>query len=349
GDGPYGPSYLSFGVEVRERFESYLNPNFGIHAPQNSAYLLQRLLWNTDLQVTNHLRAFIQLGEMDRLGNRGVTSTTDIDHLDLLQGFVDLTTPGPIGDAPLIRLGREELSFGYERLVAVREGPNVRRTFDGFRFHDRLDGATLDVVAVRPVNNITGVLDDHTNMKQELWGPYLTVPLGPVLKADFYWLNYENEAARFRNLTGVERRQTFGIRLFGRHAGFDWNDEIAVQTGSFRGHDIRAAMLAMAAGYTFRSLPWQPRIALEANYASGDNTRSATIGTFNAMYPRLPYFAETSLLVPANIWDIQPVVDFRPAPSVLVTFGWDTLWRVSRTDGLYGSGLVQYANTGKAT
>src|SRR5581483_1793660 len=202
GDGPYGPSYLSFGGEVRERFESYLNPNFGIHAPQNSAYLLQRLLWNTDLQVTNHLRAFIQLGEMDRLGNRGVTSTTDIDHLDLLQGFVDLTTPGPIGDAPLIRLGREELSFGYERLVAVREGPNVRRTFDGFRFHDRLDGATLDVVAVRPVNNITGVLDDHTNMKQELWGPYLTVPLGPVLKADFYWLNYENEAARFRNLTG---------------------------------------------------------------------------------------------------------------------------------------------------
>jgi hypothetical protein len=26
-------------------------------------------------------------------------------------------------------------------------------------------------------------------------------------------------------------------------------------------------------------------------------------------------------------------------------FGWDSLWRASMTDGLYGSAMVQYANT----
>ena len=65
------------------------------------------------------------------------------------------------------------------------------------------------------------------------------------------------------------------------------------------------------------------------------------------MYPRLPYFAETSLLVPANVFDVRPVLSFRPTPDVLSVFGWDTLWRASATDGLYGSGMVQYANTNK--
>jgi hypothetical protein len=190
-----------------------------------------------------------------------------------------------------------------------------------------------------------GVFDDHTNQNQLLWGGYLTVPVGPVLKADIYELNYENESAKYRGLVGVEKRQTIGTRLFGEADGVDWNGEIALQQGTFRGHDIRASMLAGIAGYTFRDLPWQPRIGLESNYASGDSSRGSTIGTFNAMYPRLPYFAETSLLVPANIYDVRPVLGFRPAPDVTAVLGWDTLWRASQTDGLYGSGMVEYAGT----
>ncbi len=348
-NGPFGASYLTLGGEMRERFESYTNPNFGIKAPPNSGYLLHRLQLEADLRVTDYARAFVQLGQLERLGNRGVTSTTDIDHLELMQAFVDLKPPTPFGDAPVFRVGREELLFGYQRLIAVREGPNVRRDFDGFRFTDTIEGATIDLLAVRPVSNSPDALDDHYNSNQLLWGGYLTLPVGPFLKADIYWLNYENKAAKFRGLVGVEERQTYGFRLFGDTEGIDWNAEVALQTGSFRGRQIRAAMAAGIVGYTFRDTPWQPRIGLEANAASGDDSRSNAIGTFNAMFPRLPYFAETSLLVPANVIDVRPVVSFKPAPSVTATFGWDTLWRASNTDGLYGSGLVQYANTNKGT
>lgn len=92
---------------------------------------------------------------------------------------------------------------------------------------------------------------------------------------------------------------------------------------------------------------WTPRIAIESNAVSGDNTHDSTIGTCNAMFPRLPYFAETSLLVPANVIDVRPVLSFRPVEDVTATFRWDTLWRASATDGPYGSGMVQYANTAK--
>ncbi|MGD0639980.1 MAG: alginate export family protein [Roseiarcus sp.] len=350
GDGKFGPTFLTLGGEWRERFESYVNPNFGIKAPARNAYLLQRLLVNADLHITSYFRTFVQLGDLRRVGERGVTSTTDNDMVDLMQAFVDFTPPTPFGDAPTFRYGREELLFGFQRLIAVREGPNVRRAFDGVRFSDHMDGASIDLVAVHPVSNYSGAaFDDATNFKQTLIGAYATLPIGPVLKTDLYWLDYENDAAKYRGLSGVEERRTLGARAFGELDGFDWNLEAAAQTGTFRNHDIRAQLLAGVVGYTFRGAPWTPRIEIEANDASGDNSHSSTIGTFNAMYPRLPYFAETSLLVPANVKDVRPVFSFNPVEDVQATFGWDTLWRASTTDGLYGSAMVEYPGTAKAT
>jgi hypothetical protein len=349
GDGKWGPSYLTIGGEVRERFETYLNPNFGIHAPRSDAYLLDRTQEDFDLHVTDYFRAFVQLGELERLGNRGVPSTTDVDKFDLLQGFIDVRPQTPWGDAPVLRVGREELLFGFQRLIAVREGPNVRRDFDGARLSDQVGDLKVDLFTVRPVVDNTGVFDDRANTAQSMSGGYLTMPIVGALRADLYLLNYENTAAKFRGLTGVEKRVTSGVRLFGAADGFDWNFEAAGQTGTFRNHDVRAYLLAGIAGYTFRDLPWTPRLAVETNDASGDNAHGSTIGTFNAMFPRLPYFAETALLVPANVVDVRPVLTVKPVEDVMVVFGWDSLWRASTTDGLYGSGMSEYANTSRVT
>ena len=87
---------------------------------------------------------------------------------------------------------------------------------------------------------------------------------------------------------------------------------------------------------------------MEANAASGDDSRGNAIGTFNAMFPRLPYFAVTSLLVPANVIDVRPVVSFKPTPSVPATPGWDTLCRSSNPHRLSGHACDQQANTTQA-
>ncbi len=341
----FGKTYISFGGELRERFESYINPNFGIKAPTDSAYLLHRLQLHADLHLNDYVRAFVQFEDMDRLGKRGVTSTTDIDRGDISQGFVDLRLPTPLGNAPTFRVGREELLFGFQRLIAVREGPNTRRSFDGYRISDKWGDATIDYFAVRPVNNLVGAFDDNASKSQKLTGVYITVPAGPVMKADLYHMDYQNDTAKFRGLSGQELRETFGARLFGKYEGFDWNLEGAKQTGTFRSSDIKAHMLAGIVGYRFNALPWTPRVALEANYASGDDSHATSIGTFNAMYPRLPYFAELSLLVPTNVKDVRPVLEFNPRNDVAVVLGYDMMWRASTTDGLYGSGLIQYTGT----
>ncbi len=355
GDGALGPTFLTLGGEWRERFESYVNPNlgipsFGVKPPARNAYLLQRLQFDADLHITNYFRLFAQLGDYRRIGERGVSSTTDIDPVDIMQAFVDFKPPTPFGDAPTFRFGREELLFGFQRLIAVREGPNVRRAFDGFRFTDQMGAASIDLIAVHPVNDYGGsAFDDATNFQQTLSGAYATLPIGSALKTDLYWLDYENEAATYRSVKGVEKRQTTGARLFGDLGGFNWNFEAAAQTGTFGNQDIRAYMLAGIVGYTFQGVSGRPTIELQADDFSGDNRNSSTIGTFNAMYPRLPYFAELALFVPSNLKDVRPVFSFEPLKDVQATFGWDLFWRASTTDGLYGSGLVEYTNTYKAT
>ena len=351
GDDPYGlgEPYLSFGGELRERFETYSNPNFGIKAPAHDAYLLHRLLVFGDLHLNDYLRAFLQLGSMQRIGVRGVPSTTDIDQFDVTQAFVDVRVPTPLGDEPTLRAGRQEVLLGFQRLVSVREGPNVRRDFDGFRLFDGWNGARMDVLALRPVQDEIGAFNDYPNLNQGLWGTYATLPVWGGLNADLYWLGYENDNAKFRRKTGEERRQSFGTRLFGKADGWDWNEEAVAQVGSFDDHDIRAWMLASIVGYTFPGSAWTPRFGLEANASSGDNPRSSTIGTYNGLYPRLPYFAETALLVPSNVHDVRPVVSFKPLPDVTAVLGYDMLWRTSTHDALYGSGMVPYAGTAKAT
>lgn len=350
-----GPAYLTLGGEVRERWESYGNINYGLgKVAPGSGYLLQRLELTADLHATDWLRGFAKFGDDRIFSHRGANSTTDTDRAELFERFVDVSPPSPFGDKPNVRYGRQEVSLGFQRLVALREGPNVHRDFDGWRITERIGDASIDFLQLQPVNNSPYAWDDATNRNQRLSGVYATTPaLGPM-KADLYYLAYDNHNIKLRGMSGSETADTMGARLFGKAGGFDWNLEGAWQTGQFvtgsKTYDVKAHLLAALAGYTFADLPGTPRIGFSANDASGDNSANkSTIGTFNPMYPRLPYFAETAILVPANVRDVRPILRVEPTKGVDVYIGYDMLWRASTRDGLYGSGFSALPNISKAS
>jgi hypothetical protein len=84
-----------------------------------------------------------------------------------------------------------------------------------------------------------------------------------------------------------------------------------------------------------------PRPRLKADLATGDpNLGDDKLGTFNALYPTLPYFTEAGLVVPANIVDLHPTITDSPARKVELTAGGNLLWRHRRADELYGRPLV---------
>lgn len=332
--------YLSLGGELRERFEYYSAPGFHLEDERSNGYLLHRLMLHADLHLGDYLRAFLQIGSELEAGKDSPLSPTDADHLDLQQGFLDVRLPVAPDDGidPTLRFGRQEISYGSQRLVSVREPPNVRRSFDGFRLDDTIGSVKLSALAVRPVNLRDEVFDDDTNSHQALWGTYNTFPVSalPGLNLDVYYLGFRNDQARFGGIAGDETRHSFGTRIFGEAAGWDWNWELVGQIGSFHGDDIRAWTAASDTGYTFDKLPWTPRLGLKANIASGDtDPRDHKLGTFNALFPRLGYFSEASLVAPSNFFDVQPSITIQPFDDVSVSLGWDVLWRETTDDAIY--------------
>ena len=331
-------TYLTLGGEIRERYEYTHNPTFGEDPQDRGGVFLQRYVLHGDLHLGRHLRLFGQLFSALENGRAGGPSPVDENDLVLQQAFVDLTMQ--LGETRLtLRPGRQELSYGSARLVDVREGPNVRRKFDGVRGIASGRGWRVDAFATYLAEDQRGVFDDGTDRDRSLWGVYGTAQLSHRLPGsiDLYYLGLRDAAGEAVQGTANERRHTVGGRLWGRsETGWDWNFEVAFQWGRFGSGDILAWTAASDMGYTFRALPWTPRLGLRADIASGDkDAADRDLQTFNPLFPRGNYFSELALLGPRNFFDVHPFVTLQPHRDVTVTGDVNVFWRESLYDGIY--------------
>jgi hypothetical protein len=344
--------YLTLGGELRERFESAHNPVFGLQPPLQNSYLLQRAVLLADLHLGQNVRTFVELVSGLAPGWNGTPPPIQQDELDVLQAFTDLSLPAARGDVTL-RAGRQEMSFGSQRLVSVRESPNVRLAFDGVRsFWTGPGGVRVDAFAVRPVAPQLGVFNDSSDPTQAFWGVYATGPVWnvPGLNIDLYYLGLDRQNAQFAQGTANEHRQTLGTRLFGRRGGFDWDAEAAFQFGSFGSADIRAWTVSLDTGYTFTNLPLTPRLGLKADVISGDgNLNDNRLETFNPLFPKLPYFNEANNIAPSNLLDLQPNLTLSFAKNLTVNVAWNPLWKQQEADAFYAPLLTPVNGTAGST
>ena len=347
-----GNVYVDFGGQLRLRTEVSDQPVFGLAKPVHNNALLLRSFLSADFHFSPYLRAFVQLGTGQAPAWNGVPPATQLDAFDLMQGYGELTLPSDTGRF-MVRGGRQEMSFGSSRLVSVRESPNIRRAFDGVRAAwIASPEARIDAFVVRPVQPLSGVFDDRPDPGQAFWGVYgrSPVPGLPVLKVDLYYLGLDRDDATFAQGTANEHRHTVGARLFGKAYDFDWNVEGAYQFGRFGTADINAWTLSAELGYTFEGVPLSPRVGLNADIISGDrNLHDGTLGTFNPLFPKLPYFSEANLAAPANLIDIQPNLTVTPAKNVTLAIGWNPLWKESKADAFYGPAINPIARTAGGT
>ena len=336
-------TYLTVGGELRERIDDYSEPLFGL--VRNRSHLTdiqQRLLVNGDLHVGPQTRIFVQLGNYLLAGKGNLAGPADQARLDLQQAFLDLSAAIASGHVTL-RVGRQEMAFGSQRLVSLREPLNIRRSFDGARAIYTLDDLEASAFLTRPVKNYSGPFEDKSDPGQAFWGVYVTTPVAPIagLHADLYYLGLEHDHAAFVSGVANEKRQTLGARLWGYAGQIDYNTELTGQTGSFGHRTIAAWAVSSDTGYTLSNLPWTPRLGLIANIASGDHrTSGGDFGTFNPLFPAYGYFTEAELVLEANIIDVHPSITVRPTRGLSLSFGTDALWRESLRDGFYQAPIV---------
>ena len=177
-----GAGFLSFGGEARERFETYQNEYFSTNPKADNAYFLQRYLFHLDYHPAGWLRVFAQLQsslENGRPGGPppGGPRPPDRDAIDTHQLFVDLVGNIRKDGQLTLRVGRQEMSYGAERLIAAREGPNNRRAFDEVRLLYRQGAVSVDAFFGNLVEiDRTGAFDDWAVPGVRFWGVYATMP-----------------------------------------------------------------------------------------------------------------------------------------------------------------------------
>lgn len=343
---------LSIGGEARERYEYFNRPNWG-KDPQDNGYFLQRYFLHGDLHMGETVRLFAQLQSILEDGRKGGPRPTDRDELDLHQAFLDLKLDFPADGSLTLRSGRQELAYGSQRIISVREGPNVRQSFDGFRLMYRTGDVRIDGFATKPALTNQHAFDDGPDNNKAIWGAYavLPFPLLPKGNVDLYYIGFYRSKAGFDQGAARETRHSVGARLWRAVAPLDYNFEAIYQWGSFGNSDIRAWTVASDTGYTFAPLPFRPRLGLRADIASGDEDPSnPDLQTFNPLFPKGAYFSEAALIGPANFIDLNPCLDLHLADRLTLIFDWDFFWRESTRDGLYNNAvaLVRSGKTSKS-
>ncbi|MEG0604527.1 MAG: alginate export family protein [Acinetobacter sp.] len=346
---PFGSDWrFTFGGSLRERYEHYSHDNFGVPQSDGDGYLIHRLLLHTDIRKADDFRIFVELGNT-LTADKTNTAPPYEDKLDLQQAFLEFRLPQQyFGDHAYVRTGRQEMVFGSQRLISIRDAPGVRRVFDALRISGQASDWNYTGFYANTVRLKKGAWDNSRDQDETLWGSYLTrnrtdnMPFG----LDVYYLGLKNNDSRYVSGVGEEKRHSVGMRVFGRYGKFELDTEGLYQFGDFKHQDIQAWGLTADGGYHFDQAALKSRLGLKVTSSSGDSDpNDETLHTYNGLYPKMAYFNQAGLLGTQNMIDVQPNLTLYPNPALTITLAHDLLWRQTTQDAVYSSIGTPLANT----
>lgn len=337
--------YLSLGADLRERFEANDSANFGVGGARPQDYVISRLEADADLHLGSHVQTFVQL-QSDFAPGKSKLAPVDQNRLDLEQAFVAASEP--LADGTLkVRIGRQQIAFDLQRFISVRDGPNVRQSYDAVwadyeRGLWRLTGFYSLPVQTRDLRAFDDYSSDHltyggARLERKLFGSStLSVSLS----------QFTQDGARFTTVRGDERRDSVDVRFAGARRGFDWDVEAMDQTGRVAADRIRAWAFGSLGGYTFAGAAWSPRLGLQADGASGDgDPKGHTLGTFNPLFPNGYYVTLAGYTGYVNFIHVKPSLTLHPRRSLKLMLAAAGQWRETTADAVYTQPNIPVAGT----
>jgi hypothetical protein len=308
---------ISLGGEIRGRGEVF--GNFYTTAGSSDLddeRLLLRSRLHLDVHPDDSWRVYLEAQDSREFGSdlisRYAVPNGFEDDLDLFQGYLELNH---ISGSPLsLRVGRQVLSYGEQRLLGGFNWSNVARSFDAVKLGIDLEAwnGQIDIFAGEEAIHDWGEFNDPLRSDSTLYGIYSTWK--ERFGLDFieaYYLLDENDDTE----TSVH---TFGTRLGNQYENhLDWEIELAGQFGEFNDLDHAAFASHAELGYTFQH-PVRPRVALAYNYATGDDDPlDGDHETFYNLYPTNHlHYGQMDLFSWRNLHDIELNVSKKPLENL---------------------------------
>ena len=364
---------LSVGGELRHR---YMNEQNRLRAPfgagGHSTYDLVRWRQYFDLKHSDWVRVYVEM--IDASINHADLPITgiDVNRWDLQNAFVDLKVLERDDKPVWLRVGRQELLFGSQRLVSPLDWANTRRNWEGVRINS--PGATWDLDAwlVNPVNTATfgtaggastnpasdlGVFhnDNAFDRAQKnilfggAWATYKGIKNHTI---DSFFL-YDHHDALFPGGNGFPAappnsfplgdRYTLGTRWLGTFPADNGDRayltdvEGGYQFGNDKGQSVQAGYFTGGVGHTWKTVKWEPTIWGFYDWASGDNNPTDGVnGTFFQHYGLVhAYFGLIDNVARQNISDINYRFTVKPTKKLQLQAAQHFFQLANANDSLY--------------
>lgn len=332
---------LVIGGAIRVRFEDRTNFDFNSDRGDNLEYtLLRTRLW-FDLNVTENLRAFIELQDSRYFGEEHKV-IADTEGVDLLAGYIDICNL--FGNGTL-RAGRFQMKYGDQVMISDLDWSNVGRSWDGLKLMWEEDDYFIHFFYTRIDERLLTDGQDENEDFAGLYSSYSGVENNVI---DLYLLYLRNnDADEFANEDGERGHQklwTLGARIKGNLDNFDYGAEGGYQFGTYAGDCISAWMFQVNAGYGFKEADWQPHLDLQWILASGDS--DPTDGkheTWNQLYTFGHYYlGYIDAIGRQNISSPRLRVKLKPADDWLLFCDVHYFWVMTTRDDLYNAGGIGY-------
>ena len=310
----------------------------------NNDFHMLRTRFHADLWYRDRVRLFAEMIDARAFGSELPPLITDRNHADMLNLFTDIKLASVNNGPVYIRVGRQELLYGSQRLISTLDWVNTRRTFQGVKAFWRTPEWDLDAFWVRPMITEKGNVDNW-DTQQNFFGLWATNKPKPGHLIDLYFLSLENE----RNLAaanvlagnilqGNSHVHTLGGRLAGNFDNFLYEFEGMYQFGRRSGLDVSAFAVATGVGYRL-PLPMNPQGWIRYDFASGDSRHTdGRSNTFNQLFPFGHYYLGfLDRVGRQNIHDFNAQFTLHPMPWITFITQYHRFYLANNRDYLYNA------------
>jgi len=338
---------VSLDGQARFRFE-YRDPVAYTDLPASTRsddLYLSRLRINLKFGVSDDIDVFIQPQDQRTWGQEA-SVLSDEKNLDLHQGYAEFRNLW--GEPLSVKIGRQELQYGDQRLISPLDWSNIARAWDGIKVRYAPGAWSIDAFYT-VIKEGNGAGED-----QDFWGFYGSCTAVENHEFDLYVLGRQvrdgsivDELGRTGDLIDT----TAGARMKGKAAGFDYTLEGMFQFGRSAKDRVKADAFAATLGYTF-DLPWKPRLGIEADWASGDkDPTDGKHGTFDPLFPFQHYYQGfADIFAFKNGRDLMGSIKVAPTETLSVQADVHGFWLVEERDAWYNAagGVTRRDATGNS-
>ncbi|WP_395748118.1 alginate export family protein [Prosthecobacter sp.] len=336
---------LKWNFQARTRAETR-NNTYDFDSSRNSVtddtFLLMRVRLGVEWQPEDWIKIAVQGQDVREAFSKRVNvplqnGAEGDDTFDLRLASIELGRAKGLS----VKMGRQVLSYGDERLVGPLEWQNFSRTFDAVKLHYQaptwwLDAFTSSVVRIRRSQfNLSDWVDDAATRNQFFSGLYFSSQFLPFQATDLYAFHLHEETA-----TGTSNFVTLGTRHKGdptKLKGWDYSVELVGQVGQVSGKSLTAYAYHLEGGYNWLKHPWKPRLALEYSAGSGDSDpNDGQNHTFQNLFPtNHPPYGFMDTFSWQNMQNVVLRMAAQPHPKVKTTLDFHSFWLTTTGDAWY--------------